>query len=167
MKKLIFCLLLAISPLVLFAQQKIAVVNTQELLMGLPESQDAQKRLAELEERYTKEMQTMQEEYRKKSEAFVQDSESGKLSDALSKSRQQELIDMQNRIQQSYATMQQDLEKQQMQLMAPIQQKIADAIRKLGDEKGYTYVMEAGATYYQGKDAIDITPELKGRLGIK
>ena len=49
--------------------------------------------------------------------------------------------DLQNRIQRSYQAMQQAMEKPQGTLMAPIQQKIVEAIKKVGDACGYTYVM--------------------------
>ena len=74
---------------------------------------------------------------------------------------------MQNRIQQSMQVMQQDLQKQQETLLAPIQQKVLDAIKKAGDEAGCTYVLEYGAFLHAGKDAIDLTAKVRARLGIK
>ena len=88
------------------------------------------------------------------------------LSDALLKSREQELTDLQNRIQRSYQAMQQDMEKQQGTLMAPIQQKIVEAIKKVGDAGGYTYVMEATMMLYMAPSAVDITAQVKKQLGI-
>ncbi len=165
MKKILFSLLLALSPLMVFAQQKIAIVNSQVLLTAMPESKDAQTRLQELDKKYSKELQTMQDEYTKKTEAFV--NEQDKLSDAIKKSRQQELVDMQNRIQQSAMVMQQDMQKQQEALFTPIQQKLSDAIKKVGDAEGFTYVLDSSLTLYTGKDAQDITNKVKAGLGIK
>lgn len=165
MKKIIISLVVALCPLALVAQQKIAMVNTQEIMAALPETTAAQTRLQELDAKYTQEVQKMQQEYTTKVEAFTKEQNS--LSEAIHKSRQQELVDMQNRIQQSMQVMQQDLQKQQETLLAPIQQKVLDAIKKAGDEAGCTYVLEYGAFLHAGKDAIDLTAKVRARLGIK
>ena len=165
MKKVFISLLLALCPLMVFAQQKVALVNSQEILTSMQESKDAQTRLQELDQKYTKELQTMQDEYTKKTEQFV--NEQAGLSDAIKKSRQQELIDMQNRIQQSANVMQQDIQKQQEALFAPIQQKVSEAIKKVSDAEGITYVVDSSLMLYVGKGAIDLTPKIKAQLGIK
>lgn len=161
---LFLTLLLLLLPVVATAQQKIATVNSQELITAMPEMKAAQERLQELDQKYTAEMQTMNDEYQKKLELYMKDKDG--LSEALLKSREQELTDLQNRIQRSYQAMQQDMEKQQATLMAPIQQKLIDAIKKVGDAGGYTYVMEATMMLYAAPSAVDLTAEVKKQLGI-
>lgn len=163
-RNLLLGIVLMLMPLALSAQQKIAIVNTQEVLSVMPDMKAAQSRLQELEQKYTAEMQTMQDEYQKKLEQYMK--EKDKLSDAILKSREQELTDLQNRIQRSYQAMQQDMDNQQNTLMAPIQQKVVDAIKKVGDAGGYTYVMEAAVMLYTGANATDITADVKKKLGI-
>lgn len=163
-KNLFLSLLLLLLPVVATAQQKIAVVNSQELLTAMPDMKVAQDRLQELDKKYTAEMQTMNDEYQKKLELYMKDKEG--LSEALLKSREQELADLQSRIQRSYQAMQQDMEKQQGTLMAPIQQKIVEAIKKVGDAGGYTYVMESTMMLYSGPSAVDITAQVKKQLGL-
>lgn len=161
---LFLTLLLLLLPVVATAQQKIATVNSQELITAMPEMKAAQERLQELDQKYSAEMQTMNDEYQKKLELYMKDKDG--LSEALLKSREQELTDLQNRIQRSYQAMQQDMEKQQATLMAPIQQKLIDAIKKVGDAGGYTYVMEATMMLYAAPSAVDLTAEVKKQLGI-
>ncbi len=165
MKKIIISLIVAISPLLVVAQQKVAFVNSQEIMMQMPESKQAQKRLQELDAKYTKEVEMMQAEYTKKVEAFVKQQET--LSEAIRKSRQQELTDMQARIQRSVEDMQMDVQKQQQMLLAPIQKKVVEAIKKVGDAEHCTYVVEAAMLLYVGKDAVNITPKVKTKLGLK
>ena len=97
-------------------------------------------------------------------EAFI--SESEKLDATIRKSRQQELVDLQSRIQQSANVMQEDFQKQQTTLYTPIQQKIFDAIKAVSDKEGITYVVNSMMMLYKGKDAIDITPLVKKHLGL-
>ena len=163
-KNLFLSLLLLLLPVVATAQQKIAVVNSQELIAAMPDMKVAQDRLQELDKKYTAEMQTMNDEYQKKLELYMKDK--GGLSEALLKSREQELADLQSRIQRSYQAMQQDMEKKQGTLMAPIQQKIVEAIKKVGDAGGYTYVMESTMMLYSGSSAVDITAQVKKQLGL-
>lgn len=107
----------------------------------------------------------MDDEFAKKTEEFVKEKDS--LLENIRNRRQQELQDIQTRYQQSYQTMQEDLQKRQQQLFAPIQQKVADAIKKVGDEENCAYIMEAGMMLYTGATAIDLTAKVKAKLGIK
>lgn len=165
MKKILISIVVALCPLVMLAQQKIAVVHVQEIMMAMPETQDAQKRLQELGTKYSQESQKMQQEYANKVDAFTKEQQ--KLSEAIRQSRQQEIIDMQNRIQQSMQVMQQDLQKQEEALFAPIQKKVMEAIQKVGNAESCTYVLEANAFIFLGKDAIDLTAKVRTALGLK
>jgi len=52
--------------------------------------------------------------------------------------------------------------------MQPLLEKVQDAINKVGKEKGLTYVIDKalGVIVYIGDDAIDITADVKKKLGI-
>ena len=166
MKKTILLLLAVLMlPLAGMAQQKIAVVDTQAIIEALPDVKTADARMQELNKKYSAELQAMKDEYDKKAGAYVK--EQPTLTEAISKSRQQELVDMQNRMQQAATAMDEDMQRQQETLMAPIRQKVMDAIKKVGDEKGYAYVCEKGMMLYTGASAIDITADVKGKLGLK
>ncbi|GAD04431.1 cationic outer membrane protein OmpH [Porphyromonas crevioricanis JCM 15906] len=164
MKKIVLTLLLCL-PFVAGAQQKIAIVNTQEVMAQMPEFKEAQNKLNELGKKYDADYKAMQQEIEKKAEAF--DKEKDSLSEVLKKTRQQEIQDMVSRLGQSERLMSEDLQKQQQMLMAPIQQKVYDALKKVGDENGYAYIMEAQLFHYTGASAVDCTAQLKAKLGIK
>ncbi len=164
MKKTLLFVAMLLFPICMLAQQKIALVNADEIMAAMPEAKAAQTQLKDLDKRYSEELQKMQEQYAKKTEAFVAEQE--KLDETIRKSRQQELIDLQNRIQSSANVMQEDFQKQQTALFTPIQQKVFDAIKVVGDREGITYVMPAMGALYKGKDAIDITDKVKKQLGL-
>ena len=48
----------------------------------------------------------------------------------------------------------------------PIQQKLQDAIKAVGDEKGYTYIIDPAALLYTGSSAVDATPFVRTKLGL-
>mgnify|MGYP002672181044 FL=1 len=167
MKKLI-ALLLMLLPFAGAAnaqEVKIAFVNTQEVFMALPEVADMQKKLEDLNAKYKKELETMQGEYQKKYSDFIAQQDS--LTENIKVRRMQEVQDMQQRMDNFVQVAQQDVAKQQQDLLTPIQQKIQDAIKAVGAEKGYTYIIDPQVLLYQGSNAIDATQFVKAKLGLK
>jgi outer membrane protein len=158
MKKLIV-LLLMILPLGAIAQEvKIAFVKTQEVFMAMPEVSGMEKQMADLNEKYRVELKQMQDEYQKKYSDFVAQQDS--LTENIKLRRMQERMD--NFVQVA----QQDVQKKQQELLQPIQQKLHEAIQKVGEEKGYTYIIDPAALLYTGTNAVDATPFVRTKLGL-
>lgn len=165
MKKLI-ALLLMIIPMSVVAQEvKIAFVNTQEVFMAMPEVSDMEKKMADLQESYKKELAQMEEEYKKKYSDFIAQQDS--LTENIKIRRMQEVQDMQQRMDNLVQVAQQDVAKQQQDLVKPIQEKIQTAIKAVGDEKGYTYILTPEILLYSGSTAVDATPFVKAKLGLQ
>lgn len=152
-------------PMALLAQQRIAVVNTQEVMAAMPEVKAAEAKIQELATKYDADIKSMQDEFRTKAEAFVKERDT--LPEGIRTRRQQELQDIEARIQQSYQAMQEDLQKQQQQLLAPIQTKVQTSIQKVAESNSATYVIEQGALLFVGKDALNLTANVLADLGIK
>ena len=167
MKKLIALLLMLLpfAGAVNAQEVKIAFVNTQEVFMALPEVADMQKKLEDLNAKYKKELETMQGEYQKEYSDFIAQQDS--LTENIKVRRMQEVQDMQQRMDNFVQVAQQDVAKQQQDLLTPIQQKIQDAIKAVGAEKGYTYIIDPQVLLYQGSNAIDATQFVKAKMGLK
>ena len=71
---------------------------------------------------------------------------------------------MYQKIQQTYAQNQQELQKQQQEKMAPVYQKVQTAIQNVGKAGQYTYIFEQGAALYVGAGSKDVTAEVKAEL---
>ena len=164
MKKLIV-LLLMILPLGAIAQEvKIAFVKTQEVFMAMPEVSGMEKQMADLNEKYIVELKQMQDEYQKKYSDFVAQQDS--LTENIKLRRMQEIQDIQERMDNFVQVAQQDVQKKQQELLQPIQQKLHEAIQKVGEEKGYTYIIDPAALLYTGTNAVDATPFVRTKLGL-
>lgn len=164
MKKLIV-LLFMILPLGAFAQEvKIAFVNTQEVFMAMPEVSDMEKQMAALNEKYKQELQQMQNEYQKKYSDFIAQQDS--LTENIKLRRMQDIQDIQGRIDNFMQVAQQDVQKKQQELLQPVQEKLQKAIKAVGDEKGYTYIIDPAALLYTGSNAIDATSFVRAKLGL-
>ena len=164
MKKLIV-LLLMILPLGAIAQEvKIAFVKTQEVFMAMPEVSGMENQMADLNEKYRVELKQMQDEYQKKYSDFVAQQDS--LTENIKLRRMQEIQDIQERMDNFVQGAQQDVQKKQQELLQPIQQKLHEAIQKVGEEKGYTYIIDPAALLYTGTNAVDATPFVRTKLGL-
>ena len=158
MKKLIV-LLLMILPLGAIAQEvKIAFVKTQEVFMAMPEVSGMEKQMADLNEKYRVELK------QKKYSDFVAQQDS--LTENIKLRRMQEIQDIQERMDNFVQVAQQDVQKKQQELLQPIQQKLHEAIQKVGEEKGYTYIIDPAALLYTGTNAVDATPFVRTKLGL-
>ena len=164
MKKLIIFLLMML-PLSIFAQEsKIAIVNTDEVIQVMTEFIDMQKQMADMEKKYQAEMKVMEEEYKKKYSDYMAQQDS--LTENIKIRRMQELQDMEQRTQNFIQLSQQDFQKKQQELFTPIQEKLKNAIKAVGDEKGYTYIINPQVVLYAGSASVDATPFVKAKLGI-
>ena len=163
MKKIIISLML-ILPLAVSAQ-KFGHINTQELFTQMPEVATVKLKMDTIQGQYENQLASMNEEFQKK----MQDYQAGEatMADAVKQIRQQELQEMQQRIQLFYQTAEQDIQKKQQELLAPIHEKMAKAIKAVGERENYTYIFDSAAMVHIGNDAIDATPAVKKELGIK
>jgi outer membrane protein len=164
MKKLIV-LLFMILPLGVIAQEvKIAFVNTNEVFSLMPENANIEKELVALNEKYAAELKSMQEEYQRKAAAYIEQQDS--LTENIRLKRMQDIEDIRTRIDNFYPIAQQDIEKKQQELIQPVREKIQKAIREVGEEKGYTYIIDPQILLYTGNNAIDATSFVKVKLGL-
>ena len=165
MKKLIVFLMMVL-PLGAFAQDvKIAFVNTQEVITAMPELAAMEKQMTEINENYKKELKQMQDEYQKKYSDYIAQQDS--LTENIKLRRMQEIQDIQERINNFLQVAEQDVQKKQQELFTPIQQKVQTTIKAVGDEKGYMYIIDPSVLLYKGTSAVDATPFVKTKLGLK
>ena len=167
MKKIIICAICAICGFTTAnAQGKFGHVNTQEIIQIMPEYTKAKTEIDALQAQYEADLKSMQDELQKKGEAF--DKEQATLPENIKQRRQQELQDMYTKIQQSYQDNQQARQKASAEKMQAIQTKVLDAIKTVGQEGGYVYIMENNTLPYISTTlSTDVTPQVKNKLGLK
>lgn len=162
-KKLLLAIMIAF-PMSLFAQ-KFGVINTTELMQALPEVKTVSEQMEAASKKYEDEFAKLQEEFNKKFQEFQ--ALEASTPETIKERRTQELQEIDNKIQRFRETAQQDLQRQNQQLMAPIQEKVVKAIQSVGAEGGYTFIFENVMPIYTGTDVTDVTPLVKTALGIK
>ena len=163
MKKIIITMLLMV-PMALSAQ-KFGHVNTQELFAQMPEVNQIRLKMDTIQSQYETQLASMNEEIQKKAQDYQ--AQEATMADAVRQIRQQELQEMQQRIQLFYQTAEQDIQKKQQELLTPVHERMAKAIKAVGEREGYTYIFDSAAMVHIGADAVDVMPAVKKELGIK
>ncbi len=151
-----------------FAQTlKFAHINTQELIGLMPERDSALIKL----QNYTQELEDtiaeMQQEYQTKYNTYQQ--RQATWSAAVLESKQRELIELQQRLEQFSQGAQQEYQQMQQILFSPVFQKANEAIEKVAKEQGFAFVFDlsAGAViYFDENSSVDVLPLAKTVLGI-
>ena len=163
MKKILVILALVLPMMA--SAQKYGHVNTAELFQLMPELKGVTARLDSLNKQYEDLLVNMQEEYQKKAQEYEQ--KAATMTDAMKQIQEEELYTMQQRLQTTYQTAQQDIAQKRQEYVAPVQEKMLKAIQAVGQEKGFTYIFDTAAMVYVDPSATDVMPDVKAKLGIK
>ena len=146
---------------------KFGHINMQEVVFLMDEMDSARVQL----EKFNQDIQTtynaMVEELNTKYATYEQ--MSANWTPSVLATKQQELQDLQARLQQYQQNAQMDMNNLQQQLMGPISQKANEAVTKVGKANGLIYVFDlsSGAVpYFDAAQSMDITAQVKAELGI-
>lgn len=170
MKKIIIAAVVAIMGMTNINAQtfKFGNVDSQAIIVELPDFKQAQKELEDLQSKYETQISTMGEEFQKKYAELQAQADS--LPQAIVEARYQEVQQLQERIQNFQQMASRDVQQQQQQKMAPIIEKIAKAIEAVGQREGFTYIFQMaanGIAYSDPNTTVDVAPLVKKELGIK
>ena len=144
------------------AQAKTAHVDVNEIISKMPAMIDAQKQLEKLSGTYDAEYKTMAQEYQAKIEKY--DREAKDVTDAVNQTRQTEVQDLVKRITDYRDNAQKELQKKEADMVKPLMDKIKASITKIGNAKGYQYVLNVADLLLA--DGPDITADVKKDLGF-
>lgn len=158
------CLVLSISTA--NAQQKIAHINSAELIKAMPEIAVADKQLEVYKGTLDTDGKTMYTEYQSKFADFQ--SKEKTMSEALKDAKVKEIQDLEKRIQEFQQKASQDFEKKRGELYDPILKKAEQAVKTVAKEKGLAYVIDISQQSVIYSDGgVNIMADVKLKLGIK
>ena len=167
MIKKILLIAALVLPCTVFAQSlKIGLVNVDEIVQKMPEYTDAQNKYVETSKRYEDELAKLQEELKRRYDD-IQNMPDTEL-EAIKERKVREFQEYQVKIQQFTQTAEQEMNKVQADLMAPIEKKVQDAIRSVGQEGNFSLIQPNISSFilYYADPVVDITPEVKAKLGV-
>lgn len=146
---------------------KFGHINMQELIMGLPDKLDADKKLQAEAQILQDRMRVMSEEHERKFREYLAQRET--LPELIRTTMEKEIQDIEQRL-QSYQTMaQQTLQRKEQELYQPILEKIQRAVDAVGLENGFIYIFDLSSqvVLYHSNKSVDCGPLVKAKLGVK
>ncbi len=165
LKKLLVAAFIAL-PLCASAQDlKFATVNLQTIFQAMPETTAANAAIQEKAKQYEDENLKMREELEKKYTEYTAERET--LPENIRARREQEIQEISQRMENFMEVARNDLQQQQEQLIAPIQEKLMNAVKEVATEGNYVYVLDEQQVVFKGSMTEDITPKVIAKLGIQ
>lgn len=147
---------------------KFAHINKSALIQGMPEFDSANVKIQKTQKELTNTLDIMTVELNNKYEAYNKEAKT--LTDVVKQVKEQELSDMQKRIQDSQASFQTKLQDLNTSLIQPIVAKADKAIQDVGKEGGYIYVLDTSqgiVIYFDETKSTNILSLVKTKLGLK
>ncbi|MGD0343228.1 MAG: OmpH family outer membrane protein [Bacteroidales bacterium] len=147
---------------------KFAHINKTTLIQAMPEYDSANVKLQKTQKELSNTLDIMQVELNNKYEAYNKDAKN--LTDVVKQVKEQELQDMQKRIQESNTNFQIKLQDLNTSLIQPIVAKADKAIQEAGKEGGYIYVFDTSGgqvLYFDETKSTNILALVKTKLGLK
>ena len=165
MKKTFLITALALLTVTAFGQT-FGRVNTTELVQLAPEADDARTKLQAKSKDAQETYQDMVDEFNKKLDAYQKGA--ANFSDAVKATKEKELNEINQRVQEFGTNVQQELAQSEQVLFQPIYEKATNVVKELAKKYGLTIVFEEGSFPYYDTDAVkDLTPEARKGMGIK
>jgi len=147
---------------------KFGHINSDELIQALPSFDSANVQLEKYRTELINALELMTVELNNKSDAY--NKESKNLSDIVKQNKEQELVDMNRRIQTFQNDAQQKLQDKQTELLQPIYAKVDKALKDVGKENGFIYIFDVARgslLYFDEAKSTNVMVLAKAKLGIK
>ncbi|MEY3015501.1 MAG: hypothetical protein RIT45_4236 [Pseudomonadota bacterium] len=165
------------------ADDKIAVVDLQKVLLSTKEGKAAKSRFEALQNKKKKQLKRKDDELKKREKALLEErvaiekeladaAKAGATSipdglKAKAQAFQQKIMAFQKEVmefQQAQKDALENLQKKEAELLKPIEDKIRTHIGAIAKERGYSIVLSRVAVVY-AVEAVDITDEVSKRIG--
>lgn len=150
------------------AQQtlKLGHIDRQALMLALPERKDAETRMQAFAKSLDDRLKAMGAEY----EAKVADAQAkaATMTETEKEMVVREINGLEQRIQDAREKAQEDLAKQEEELLRPMVEKANNAIKEVAAANNFTYILDisTGMVLYYEKGE-DVMPLVKAKLGIQ
>ena len=166
MKKILLIAAMAVMSVAASAQTlKWAYVDFNEIIMLMPEMDEARATLDENSKTNEEILVAMYEEYQTKMTQYQQKAESW--TPAVRESKEREIMEIQARFEQTQQSLQQEIQMLQQNLQAPIYDKAQTVVNDLAKAQGIAFVFEKSSLLYvDPAQGIDLTPEARKALNI-
>jgi outer membrane protein len=163
MKKIIVLALFAMMFTAGNAQQKFGYLNTQELIIQMPEYAEAQKKHEKFQSEQQQKYQSMIASYQAKEAEYTNGAAT--LTQTEKTMLETELQTLGGQIQEFEQALPQIIQGHQNELIGAIVVKVQNAAKAVGEEKGFIYIFDTSVLLYDG-GGENVSSYVKNKLGI-
>jgi len=149
--------------------QKYGHLNSGNLLAGIPEVADADKKLTTFQDQLAKTFKAKVDAFKANYDAVSKQVNEGTLTPVQINEKEQELKVEQEKLAKEEQENLGKVQQKRQELLQPILDKVDKAIKAVGEENGYTMIFETSMinTVLFAKDSEDVMPLVKKKLGIE
>ena len=145
---------------------KFGHINSGALIQMMPQTKQADSTLKRFGESLDSQLKGMTAEYQSKLQQYQSKADS--MPDAIRSTKEKELSDLGQRIQDFQQTAQESIQKKKEEIYGPILKKAEDAIKEIAIEKQYSYILDTSVgTVIYAQEGDNIMALVKTKLGIK
>lgn len=143
---------------------KFGHINVQELISELPEKQAADRELQSEAQKLQSQLQVMSQELDEKYTNYMEQRDS--MSQLIRSTREKEIQDYDQRIQNFNQLAQQSLSQKEQELLEPIITKVENAIEAVGEAEGFIYIFDVSSQVilYNSDQSVDCKDMVRARL---
>ena len=165
MKKITFLALLSILTLSTIAQNKFGYIDSQELLMLMPERKKAETEVQDFAKSLEAQLGSMTAEYQQGVQQYQ--ANEATYTELIKEDKVAEINGLEKRIQAFQKNAQQSLQTKEQELLEPILAKARKAIEDVATEGNYTYIFDKsiGSILY-AKDSENVIDLVKKKLKL-
>ena len=147
-------------PMMIQAQVKFGYLSYDQALRSLPEYTMTQENMADLRSKFDAEMKRVEEDFNRKYEEFLDGQRD--FAPTILQKRQTELQEMLTRNVAFKAESEKLLQQAEVEAMAPLREKLRQAIQRVGAEGGYAFILNT-----DGDACPYIDPEMGEDVTLK
>jgi outer membrane protein len=163
MKKILLLSLTFLISISSFSQNKFGYIDSQELLLLMPERKTAEEEVQTFAKSLESQLQAMTAEYQQSVQEYQ--ANEATYTDLVKQDKVTEITGLEQRIQSFQQNAQQALQSKEQELLEPILQKARKAIEDVANEGDYTYIFDksVGSILYV-KESENILDKVKKKL---
>lgn len=165
--KTIFLLIAVMAVGVLSVQAqalRIGYTNTDYILSRMPEAKQIESDLKTHRDQLGAQLKSKQEEFERKYQSFVDGQAT--MTEVVKRDVQVELQALQESIQKFATEAEKSMQNKQVQLLAPVYEKIDGGIKEVAKENGFSHVFSQGVLLFATEEN-DISDLVLAKLGVE
>jgi len=165
MKKITFLTLLSFLTLTSIAQNKFGYIDSQELLMLMPEATTAEKAVQDFSKSLEAQLNSMYSEYQERGQEYQ--ANEATYTDLVKQDKIAEIKGLEERIQTFQQNAEQSILAKKQELLEPVLAKARKAIEDVATEGNYTYIFDrSNGTILYAKESENVIELVKKKLKL-